>query len=55
MNMSNLTKTTAASYVAQHWKEIRLALFLLAFAAVWLGADHVSSFFAGFFDGADGV
>ncbi|MDA3878334.1 MAG: hypothetical protein PF483_14790 [Halothiobacillus sp.] len=53
--MSNITKTTAANYVARHWKETRLALFLLAFAAIWLGADHVSSFFAGFFDGAAGV
>ena len=52
--MSSTTKTTAANYVARHWKEIRLALFLLAFASVWLGADHVSRFFAGFFDSAAG-
>ncbi|MGN2248024.1 hypothetical protein ACFWZ3_15170 [Frateuria sp. GZRR35] len=53
--MNNTTRTTVANYVTRHRKEMRIALFLLAFAVIWLGAENVSSFFAGFFDGAAGV
>lgn len=53
--MTKTAKTTASKHVRKRSKEIRLALFLIALAAAWLGADHVSSFFTGFFEGAAGV
>ncbi|MBP1473627.1 hypothetical protein J7I44_04905 [Frateuria sp. MAH-13] len=53
--MFNTIKIATAHHLVRRRKEVRLALLLLALAAVWVGANHISSFVAGFFDGATGV
>lgn len=55
MITANEIRERVIGYMKANPREVRLLGFLAAFALVWMGADAIQSFVAGFFDGVHQV